>query len=105
MTSRTVLIVGATGVVGHAALEHFAALPSWRVVTMSRRRPELPDGFTGRHLSVDLLDPQACAQALQSEPGSRIWWAPPCSRSLAGEGCATTRCRPIWTCCAICSNP
>jgi nucleoside-diphosphate-sugar epimerase len=68
MTLPTVLIVGATGVVGHAALEHFAALPNWRVVTLSRRRPDLPPGFTGRHLSVDLLDPMACAQALQVVP-------------------------------------
>ncbi|HPU52987.1 MAG TPA: SDR family oxidoreductase [Burkholderiaceae bacterium] len=68
MTNQTVLIAGATGVVGHAALEHFATLPQWQVVTMSRRQPDLPAHFSGRHLSVDLLDPQACAAALQSQP-------------------------------------
>ena len=35
---------------------------------MSRRLPDLPANFTGRHLAIDLLDPQACAQALQTVP-------------------------------------
>ena len=32
MTKRTVLIAGATGVVGHAALEHFARSADWNVI-------------------------------------------------------------------------
>ena len=68
MSNPTVLIAGATGVVGHAALEHFARLPGWDVIAVSRRTPELPDGFTGRHLSLDLADDQACAAALAGLP-------------------------------------
>lgn len=66
--TNTVLIAGASGVVGHAALTHFARLPGWRVVAVSRRAPRWPRGFEGRHLSVDLNDPQACAQAVASVP-------------------------------------
>jgi nucleoside-diphosphate-sugar epimerase len=65
MQQRRILIVGATGLVGTAATEHFAALPDWEVVTLSRRRP--PDWF-GSHLGVDLSDPGACAAALRNAP-------------------------------------
>ena len=68
MHRKTVLIAGASGVVGHAALEHFAGLPGWRVIALSRRRPELPAGFDGVHLSVDLTDAQACRQAIAAHP-------------------------------------
>lgn len=69
MTRKTVLIAGATGVVGHAALEHFAGLPQWRVITVSRRRPELPAGFDGIHLPLDLDDAEACRAAVEAHPG------------------------------------
>jgi nucleoside-diphosphate-sugar epimerase len=66
MTQKTVLIAGATGVVGRAALDHFAQLPEWRVITLSRRRPDGAQAHSARHLSVDLTDPQACADAMAS---------------------------------------
>jgi nucleoside-diphosphate-sugar epimerase len=51
---RTVLIAGASGLVGFAAARHFARRPGWRVVAVSRR---LPDGLDGVELiSVDLTD-------------------------------------------------
>ncbi|MBU6271098.1 MAG: NAD-dependent epimerase/dehydratase family protein [Betaproteobacteria bacterium] len=68
MTEKTVLIAGASGVVGHAALEHFHALPDWRVVAVSRRSPALPAGFRGVHLPVDLTDAADCARAAQAMP-------------------------------------
>jgi nucleoside-diphosphate-sugar epimerase len=64
MAQRTVLIAGATGVVGRAALEHFAQLPEWRVVSMSRRQPDGAQAHRTRHLSVDLTDPKACTDAI-----------------------------------------
>lgn len=67
MSTRTLLIAGATGIVGHAAIEHFSALPGWRVVALSRRT--LPPHAGVRHLAVDLADAAACRQALQSSPG------------------------------------
>jgi nucleoside-diphosphate-sugar epimerase len=68
MSKPTVLIAGATGVVGHAALEHFSRDGSWEVIAVSRRAPELPEGFAGRHLTLDLADAQACRAAMASMP-------------------------------------
>ena len=53
-----VLVAGASGLVGLAAIKHFAALPGWEVVGVSRRRPTV-EGF--QFIPVDLLDPQDCA--------------------------------------------
>lgn len=68
MTKRTVLIAGATGVVGHAALEHFASTGDWNVIAVSRRRPDLPAGFDGLHMSLDLTDAAACREAMAAHP-------------------------------------
>ena len=68
MSKRTVLIAGATGVVGHAALEHFTAAGDWNVIAVSRRQPELPEGFTGRHVALDLGDAAACRAAVEGLP-------------------------------------
>ena len=65
MQQRRILIVGATGLVGTAATEHFAALPDWEVVTLSRRRPV---DWSGPHLGVDLTDHDACAAAFRDVP-------------------------------------
>jgi nucleoside-diphosphate-sugar epimerase len=61
---HTILIVGASGVVGAAALNHFASLPDWNVIALSRRFVNLP--FLAQHISVDLTDRQACEQAASS---------------------------------------
>jgi len=63
---HTMLVAGAGGVVGTAAVEHFAALPDWEVIAVSRRRPDLPDGVA--HVSVDLTDASACRDALRVYP-------------------------------------
>ena len=57
MASRVVLIAGASGVVGRAALQHFAAAPDTRVIGLSRRPP---DAVVGEHISLDLTDRQTC---------------------------------------------
>jgi nucleoside-diphosphate-sugar epimerase len=62
---RRILIVGATGLVGTAATEHFAGRPGWEVVTLSRRRPV---GWTGSHLAVDLTDHESCAAVFREAP-------------------------------------
>lgn len=60
MPAKTVLIAGATGLVGHAALKHFAAQPGCDVLAVSRRRPA---ETVGAHwLPLDLLDTDACAR-------------------------------------------
>jgi len=57
---KTVLVAGATGLVGYAALKHFAG-EDCDVIALSRRVPE--DLFGARHLSLDLTDAAACAAA------------------------------------------
>jgi nucleoside-diphosphate-sugar epimerase len=59
-----VLVLGATGVVGRAAAEHFAGLPDCDVIAVSRR----PVDVTGvRRLSLDLADASAASAALASD--------------------------------------
>jgi len=54
MTARTLLVVGASGLLGRAALLHFNNRPGWNVIGMSRRSPAL-EGVA--HLFADLCDP------------------------------------------------
>ncbi len=56
----TVLIAGATGLVGTAALKHFGS----RAIALSRRVP--PDLHGARHMAVDLTDAAACRAAAAS---------------------------------------
>jgi nucleoside-diphosphate-sugar epimerase len=59
MPKRKVLVAGASGLVGFAAVKHFAHLPDWEAVGVSRR---LPPGLEGATLiSVDLMDKARCA--------------------------------------------
>lgn len=60
-SKHTLLVAGAGGLVGAAAAEHFATLPDWQVVAVSRRAPELPEGV--RHVALDLTDAAACREA------------------------------------------
>ena len=86
MPRRKVLIAGASGLVGYAATKHFASLPGWDVVGVSRRTPaDIPAATL---LSVDLLDARACQEAfgamsgvthlvyaaLQEQPGLWAGW-------------------------------
>lgn len=58
MTQNTVLVAGASGLVGHAAVEHFSKLRGWRTIGVSRR---VPGDLTGAELvSLDLEDAEAC---------------------------------------------
>ena len=52
------LVVGASGVVGYAAVKRFAGDPRWQVVGASRRIP--PDIEHATLASVDLLDADVC---------------------------------------------
>jgi nucleoside-diphosphate-sugar epimerase len=62
MSRSTVLVVGASGLVGTAAAIAFLDA-GWNVVAASRRRPELLEGRPYRHLALDLRDPAACRAA------------------------------------------
>lgn len=58
-----VLILGASGVVGSAALERFLQSGDWDVVAASRRKPEISSSRPYRHISVDLQDAGASREA------------------------------------------
>jgi nucleoside-diphosphate-sugar epimerase len=57
------VVYGATGVIGRAALEHFAGLPGWDVVGVSRRPADVA---RVTHVPLDLLDRAACTMAARS---------------------------------------
>jgi nucleoside-diphosphate-sugar epimerase len=59
MPSKKVLVAGATGLVGYAAMKHFAAEPGCEVVALSRRKPA--ETYGARWLPLDLTDAAACA--------------------------------------------
>jgi len=95
--TNTVLIVGASGVIGASAAAHFAALPGWRVLGVSRRPPDpAPSGY--EHIALDLTDAAACRAAAGSSARSPTWSTRRCSRSQAWwpAGASRTRCRPTW---------
>jgi len=56
---KKVVVAGATGLVGYAALKHFGRQPGVEVVALSRRRPD--DTFGARWLPLDVTDAAACA--------------------------------------------
>ena len=60
--SRTVLITGASGLVGSGAVDSFLDA-GWEVIAVSRRTPEICSGKPFTHLPVDLLDAGACQKA------------------------------------------
>jgi nucleoside-diphosphate-sugar epimerase len=67
MTERHVLVAGAGGLVGAAAVRHFADQPGCTVTSVSRRPP--PPDARGRHLAVDLDDEDATAAAVAGLEG------------------------------------
>src|SRR5262245_18275286 len=58
MSRKTVLVIGASGLVGYAAMKHFSADPEWDVIAVSRRRPD--ETFGARFIAADLTDERAC---------------------------------------------
>lgn len=61
--SKTVLIAGASGLVGAACVDAFLD-DGWDVVAVSRRRPEVFSERSFTHLPVDLQDAEMCRTAL-----------------------------------------
>ena len=66
--ANRVLIAGASGLVGYAAVRHFATLPGWEAVGVSRRLPVgLPE--EAELLSVDLLDEGGVRAGIRGDVG------------------------------------
>lgn len=64
-SERATLVVGASGIVGRAAFEHFSRQPGERVFGASRRAPDVTGGT---HVPLDLLDAEACRAAVAALP-------------------------------------
>ena len=65
---KTLLVAGASGVIGAGALEHFTRLPGWDVIALSRRPPVVARDCGFIHVAVDLTDAAACADTVGSLP-------------------------------------
>lgn len=68
MGPKTVLVAGASGVVGQAAVECFSRLAEWNTIALSRRSPDLPPDCPYRHIALDLRDAEACRAAVETMP-------------------------------------
>lgn len=61
MARKKVVVAGATGLVGNAALRHFGALGGCEIVALSRRKPR--DLHGARHVAIDLTSTADCQRA------------------------------------------
>ncbi len=57
--AKKVVVAGATGLVGNAALRHFGSVGGAEVIALSRRKPR--DLYGARHVALDLTDAAQCA--------------------------------------------
>jgi nucleoside-diphosphate-sugar epimerase len=64
--SNKVLVVGASGLLGVAAIDRFLSA-GWDVIGVSRRKPELPSGRRVEFLAVDLRDEAASRAAFEPQ--------------------------------------
>jgi nucleoside-diphosphate-sugar epimerase len=67
-TNKKVLVAGASGLIGVAAIEGFLA-DGWDVVGISRRKPVLPSGRDFEFIPVDLRNERAAREALSALDG------------------------------------
>src|SRR4051812_41123434 len=63
---RTVLVIGATGMIGRYFTDHAKTLSGWKTVGVSRRKPEA--AAEDDWLAVDLLDRDAAIAAIRTRP-------------------------------------
>jgi len=69
-----VLVVGASGLVGRAAIDAFLD-DDWRVTAVSRRAPEVNSERSFRHLALDLLDPDSAAELATIDAVTHVLYA------------------------------
>ena len=68
MSAKKIIVAGATGLVGNAALRHFGNAGGCEVIALSRRQPRQLYG--ARHVPVDLTDPSHCTHAATELQGA-----------------------------------
>ncbi len=64
---KTILIAGATGLVGYGALKHFTQRPGQDVIALSRRAPR--ETFGARFIPLDLTDTARCRAMIRGLTG------------------------------------
>ncbi|WP_229194749.1 NAD-dependent epimerase/dehydratase family protein [Bradyrhizobium acaciae] len=70
MANKKVVVAGATGLVGNAALRHFSASGDCERVALSRRKPR--DLHGAQHVPIDLTNAEDCRRAAASSAAQRI---------------------------------
>jgi nucleoside-diphosphate-sugar epimerase len=66
MAKQKVLIAGASGLVGFAAIRLFSQLDDWKVLAVSRRMPAGLEHYPCDFFPIDLLDRERCAEVFSS---------------------------------------
>lgn len=65
-SQQHILVVGATGLLGRAVVDHFGAIENWTVSSIARR--EIMGDHRSTHYQLDLMDGQSCRSVLRSSP-------------------------------------
>lgn len=65
---QTLLVAGASGVIGTGVVDHFSRLPDWDIFALSRRAPLIGARGAFHHVPVDLTDRDACVAASSMLP-------------------------------------
>jgi nucleoside-diphosphate-sugar epimerase len=68
MTNKKVVVAGATGLVGNAALRHFGGVGGCEIIALSRRKPR--ELYGARHVPIDLTDTAQCSHAVAELKGA-----------------------------------
>jgi nucleoside-diphosphate-sugar epimerase len=68
MSNKKVVVAGATGLVGNAALRHFGSLGGCQVIALSRRKPR--ELYGAGHVAIDLTNAAQCAGAARQLQGA-----------------------------------
>ena len=68
MAAKKVVVAGATGLVGNAALRHFGSVGGCEVIALARRKPR--ELYGARHVAIDLTDPAQCTRAATELQGA-----------------------------------
>jgi nucleoside-diphosphate-sugar epimerase len=68
MSDRKIVVAGATGLVGNAALRHFGALDGCELIALSRRKPR--ELYGARHVPIDLTVAAQCTHAAPELQGA-----------------------------------
>jgi nucleoside-diphosphate-sugar epimerase len=67
-SKKKVIVAGATGLVGNAALRYFGASDGCDVLALARRKPR--ELYGARHIPIDLTDPAQCLRAAADMQGA-----------------------------------